>query len=109
MTQNIDLIDENKQLNREIVELMTDTNELKIKRQILGEDIQENICNYFNKCHSLKQTTEHFYFESVRYCYHALVEYFKGADYIIRTANDYEMYYYHIFGIRDVKSLANII
>ena len=109
MQKNMDIIDENKQLNKEIVELVTENNELKIKLQKLQDIIQDKICNYFNKCHSLKQTSEHFYFESVRYCYHALVEYFKGADYIIRTANDYEMYYYHIFGISDIKPLANII
>jgi hypothetical protein len=89
-------------------ELKDKINELTRENQMLKENIQNlhnllgyEICEYFNKTCSLKQTTQKYYFENVKHCYETLIE-FNDDSYLMKKATDFKECYKEIFG-RDYK------
>lgn len=98
MNTTNDVIYENKQLKHKINELIKENKELKMKLQGLQDTFDIKIVEYFNNCRSLKQTTEYFYFENVRECYKALLEYYGSSYHPLQTAIDYNECYKEIFG-----------
>ncbi len=89
-------------------ELKDKINELTRENQMLKENIQSlhnllgyEICEYFNKTCSLKQTTQKYYFENVKHCYETLIE-FNDDSYLMKKAIDFKECYKEIFG-RDYK------
>ena len=90
-------ISENNQLQNKLDAIIKENDKLKINIQKLQDLMSSEICKYFDKVLSLKKTTEHFYFENIRDCYQALLEYYGCSD-PIESAIDYEDYYSDIFG-----------
>jgi len=89
-------------------ELHEKINQLTRENQMLKENIQNlhnllayEICEYFNKTGSLKQTTQKYYFENVKHCYETLIE-FNDDSYLMKKATDFKECYKEIFG-RDYK------
>jgi len=81
------ILKENEQLKNNIINL----------QDIFGREI----CEYFEKCNSLIETTKKFYFSNELDCYEALLEYY-GSSEPLEYANDYKQCYKDIFG-RDYK------
>lgn len=75
-------------------------NEVKRLRKNI-QKIQDNqgleICEYFDMCNSIRDTSDKFCFEDVEHCYEALKEYFGCSD-PVQKANDYQECYKEIFG-----------
>jgi len=92
-----DVINENKILKDKLDTIIKENNQLKRNIQNLQDSMGYEICEYFNHCSSLKKTTEHFYFDNIGDCYHALVEYYGASD-PLQSAIDYKEYYKDIFG-----------
>lgn len=94
----------NSNLNNEI-------SKLKKYIQKLQDDQGYEICEYFYKCNSIKDTTSKYCFEDIRDCYGALVEY-NGCSDSIQDASDYIECYKEIFGREyqdeDEENLVNI-
>lgn len=71
----------------------------RLKKNI--QKIQDNqglqICEYFDMCNSIRDTSDKFCFEAVDDCYEALKDYFGGSDHI-QEATDYIDCYKEIFG-----------
>lgn len=80
---------ENLNLNNEI-------KKLKNNIQKLQDDQGLEICEYFNRCNSIKKTTDKYCFENVNDCYEALKEYFGCSD-PLQSACDYRECYKEIF------------
>ena len=55
------------------------------------------ICEYFEKCNSLIETTKKFFFSNELDCYEALLEYY-GSSEPLEYAKDYKQCYKDIFG-----------
>lgn len=85
-------------LKNQINELAKENKRLKTNIQRLQDLFGYEICKYFNKCNSIKDTADHFYFESVNECYHALVEYYGCTDPLVK-ASDYNLYFNEIFTV----------
>lgn len=74
----------------EKINMLTNENKkLKSNIQNLQDLIGYDICKYFFRCNSLKDTANHFYFESAEDCYYALVDY-NGCSDSANDADDYE-------------------
>lgn len=84
-------------LKNKIIQITKENEKLKINIQNLHDLLGYEICEYFKKCGSLKNTTKHFYFNNVEECYYALVEYF-GCYNTLQSANDFIECYKEIFG-----------
>jgi sugar-specific transcriptional regulator TrmB len=74
-SSNLNLIKENKQLQKNIEKLQ---NEFGLE-----------ICEFFHNCNSIRETTEKYYFKHVRDCYEALVDY-NGCTDPLYEANDFK-------------------
>jgi hypothetical protein len=96
-TINEDLLNENILLRGEISELKKQNSELKHTIQNMQDNVSYEICEYFNNCNSLQKTADQFYFDNVRDCYEALVEY-NGCSDSVQSADDYKKYHLEIFG-----------
>jgi hypothetical protein len=80
----------------EKINMLTNENKkLKSNIQNLQDLIGYDICKYFFRCNSLKDTANHFYFESAEDCYYALVDY-NGCSDSANDADDYK----EVFGDR---------
>ena len=97
MDTNIeDLIIKNKLLEDEISNLYKQNRQLKMNIQNIQDLMAYEICEYFRNSYNLRETTKHFYFDDVRDCYGALVEYFGCSD-TVQRATDYKECYKEIF------------
>ena len=82
IVNNKNLILENKSLRDKINQL---------------RDIQSyEICEYFNRCRSIKKVCDKYLFNNVSECYYALYEYLDSSE-PLRKAYDYSEYYNVIF------------
>jgi hypothetical protein len=77
------LDDENKNLRKTI--------------QNLQDSQGYEISMFFNRYNSIKETQIEYYFETIKDCYEALVDY-NGCSDSIQGADDYREYYKEIFG-----------
>lgn len=84
-------------------EFKSKIDELNKENNVLRENIQNlhnllayDICQYFNKCNSLKKTANKFYFENVKQCYETLIE-FNDDSYLLEKAVDFIECYKDIF------------
>ena len=77
------ILKENEQLKNNIINL----------QDIFGREI----CEYFEKCNSLIETTKKFFFSNELDCYEALLEYY-GSSEPLEYAKDYKQCYKDIFG-----------
>ena len=71
--------------------------QLRKNIQKLQDQQELDICEYFDMCKSIRETTDKFFFENVDDCFQALKEYF-GCFGPIQRANDYRECYKEIFG-----------
>lgn len=84
-------------LLKEIEELKLSNKKLKRNIQKLQNEAGLEICDYFHDCNSIRKTTEKYYFEDVRDCYEALVDY-NGCSDPLYDADDFRDCYKEIFG-----------
>ena len=85
----------NSKLNNEI-------RRLRKNIQKIHDDQGLEICDYFDMCNSIKDTSDKYCFEDVEDCYWALVEYFGGVS-KVEEANDYKECYKEIFDSQEEK------
>ncbi len=85
------------EFNSEITELTKENQKLKENIKNLHNLLGYDICEYFNKTCSLKQTAKKYYFESEKHCYETLIE-FNDASYLIDKAIDFKECHKEIFG-----------
>lgn len=84
----------------EKINMLTKENKkLKSNIQNLQDLFGYEIVQYFFRCNSLKDTANHFYFESAEDCYYALVDY-NGCSDSANDADDYK----EVFGDRGKDS-----
>jgi hypothetical protein len=77
------ILKENEQLKNNIINL----------QDLFGREI----CEYFEKCNSLIETTKKFFFSNVLDCCEALLDYY-GSPEPLEYAKDYKQCYKDIFG-----------
>jgi hypothetical protein len=83
-------------LLKEIEELKLSNTKLKKNIQNLQNEFGLEICAYFHDCNSIRKTTEKYYFEDVRDCYEALVDY-NGCSDPLYDADDFGDCYKEMF------------
>lgn len=71
--------------------LINENNMLRETITKLRDHFGYEICEFFQNCNSLEETTKTFYFENIRQCYLTLVNFYDGYD-IVNQAVDYEKY-----------------
>jgi hypothetical protein len=81
--------DKDEDKDKKIEELNETIKELKRKLSELQDIFGYEINQYFFKCNSIRNTTEHFFFEDVQDCYEALKSY-NGCSDPVQDAIDYE-------------------
>ena len=85
-----------EELLKEIAELKKINSKLNNIIRKLQDNQGLEICEYFNNCNSLSQTTYEFGYESVQDCFEALREY-NGCSDSLYNASDYDIYRKEIF------------
>lgn len=86
-----------EELKKENIQLKMMIKNLKQNIEQLQDLFGYEINEYFFDCNSLLNTTEHFFFESVKDCYDALLSY-NGCSDPMQEADDYQRCYQDIFG-----------
>jgi hypothetical protein len=86
-------INELKLLNKN---LSKENRKLKKNIQKLQNELGLEICEFFHNCNSIRETAEIYYFEDVRDCYEALVDY-NGCSDPLYDADDFRDCYKEIF------------
>lgn len=92
-----DVVNENKILQDKINVIEKENEKLKKHIQLLQDSFGYEICEFFEKCNSITETTNNFFFDNVQDCYEALKEYYGCSD-PIQDASDYKKCYQEIFG-----------
>jgi hypothetical protein len=87
----------NTELTDKIYKLTKENEKLKENVKNLHNLLGYEICEYFNKTCSIKQTTRKYYFDNVKHCYDTLIE-FNDDTYVMEKANDFKECYKEIFG-----------
>ena len=91
------LFNENVLLKMKNTKLIEGIKHLRKNIQKLQDQQELDICEYFDMCKSIRETTDKFFFENVDDCFEALKEYF-GCPGPLQRANDYRECYKEIFG-----------
>jgi hypothetical protein len=86
-----------EELLQKIKKLEDENKKLRNTIQNLQESQGYEICKFFNKCNSIKKTQIEYYFDGIKDCYNALVDYYGCSD-PVQDADDYKEYYKDIFG-----------
>lgn len=90
--------EENSLLQEKIDLLIQQNDQLKKHISSLQELLGSDICKFFERSLSIRETKKRFCYENVRECYGDLV-YFYGCADPIQDATDYNECYKDIFGI----------
>jgi hypothetical protein len=84
-------------LKEKYYKILTENEQLKNNIINLQDLFGREICEYFEKCNSLIETTKKFFFSNELDCYEALLEYY-GSSEPLEYAKDYKQCYKDIFG-----------
>jgi hypothetical protein len=89
-------------LKEKYYKILTENEQLKNNIINLQDLFGREICEYFEKCNSLIETTKKFFFSNELDCYEALLEYY-GSSEPLEYAKDFKQCYKDIFG-RDYET-----
>ena len=92
-----ELLLQNATLKEKYNGLIKKNEDLKIRINTLQENFAYEICEYFNRCNSIKQTAEHCGYEGIVDCGEDLVYFQQCSDYI-QCAKDYKEYHLLAYG-----------
>lgn len=91
-----DFVKEINELKMSNKNLIKENRKLKKNIQKLQNEFGLEICEFFHNCNSIRETAEIYYFEDVRDCYEALVDY-NGCSDPLYDAHDFRDCYKEIF------------
>ena len=86
-----ELLLQNEALKEKCDALTKENTDFKKRLNTLQDNFAYEICEYFNRCNSIKQTAEHCGYKDIVNCGEDLVYFQQCSDYI-QSADDYKEY-----------------
>jgi hypothetical protein len=100
-----EILAENSILKNKCNELIAQNKVLEDKLSSLQNNQAYEICEYYNECRSLQQTTDYFLYDNIVDCGNALMD-FNGCSDSIQSATDYKEFCYLAYGKNDNNSYS---